>query len=336
LKPFLYLLAFSKLGWNSDTEIADEPIAFTTSMGTPWEPKNYDLEYKGDVTVRQALAQSLNIPAAKTLDAIGVDEFIGFLEKFGIDFADSDADFGLSAALGTPEMRLLSLAHAYGVLARGGKDFDFNVFSETSSMPYNQITSRDDALEVINILSDNNARIDAFGEDSALSFAYQVAAKTGTTRDFRDNFAIGFTSEVVVFVWVGNADGSPMREVSGITGAGPIFNKVMNLVMQNRPKKDFDIPKNTTNNSVEILDDVQTADDFRIILPADNARFYISPDLSLESQKIRFKASDACDWFIDDVNIGSEIEILWLPKKGKVEIVAKNKNEMSKISILVE
>lgn len=315
LKPFLYLLAFQSLGWHGATTILDEPVGFDTTLSAAWEPKNYDLAFRGEVSVRAALAQSLNIPAAKTLQAVGAKRFIAFLADFGIKIPAEEGDYGLSVALGTPSIRPLDLARAYGILARGGRDLVLQVFeddkTETSAR---QVADREKAWEIIDIMSDKKARIDAFGEDSPLDFSFPVAAKTGTTRNFRDNYAIGFTPQIVVLVWVGNADGTPMREVSGITGAGPLLNKIMNLAMRDYQQTGFEKPSATETGAA--TDFGEEVGGLRVLYPLAGSRFKIDPTLPPTAQKIRFTANEACSWFLGGEALGEGEEVFWTPRRG--------------------
>ncbi len=327
LKPFLYLLAFMELGWNEKTTILDEPVAFETSVALPWEPKNYDLDYRGEVSVREALAQSLNIPATKTLNEVGTNKFLVFLQKLGMFTVNKNEDYGLSVALGTPDIRPIDLAYAYGLLAREGKNFEFQVIENENIFQGEQILPKNKVLEITDILSDNQARIDAFGENSVLDFDYSVAVKTGTTRNFRDNYCIGYTSEVVVLVWVGNSDGSNMRNVSGITGAGPLFHKIMNLVMENYEKKNFpEFQENENETSIN--------NNLRILSPLNGSIYQIS-DQELENQKIKLEANEKCNWYVNNKKIGTGKKLLWLPKKGTWDIKAKNGTNETSIRIYV-
>ncbi|MCT4592061.1 MAG: penicillin-binding protein 1C [Candidatus Gracilibacteria bacterium] len=321
LKPFLYLLAFENLNWNKNTTIIDEPISFLSSIATPWEPKNYNLKYKGTVEIKEALSQSLNIPAVKTLDQIGQREFIGFLNSLGIQLED-DNDYGLSLALGAPNINLLELAHAYVVLARKGEDFDFLYLENQEQKPRKQIFSKEKASEIIDIMSNNTYRIDSFGEDSPLNFDFFVAAKTGTTRDFRDNYCIGFNDEVLVFVWAGNANGEHMRDVSGITGAGPLFNKVMNFVADHYPKS----PKNTNTDIRNIKNET-----LMITKPINNSEFIIK-----KGDKIKLEANQKTNWYINDklISVESE-EIFYEFTKGIHQIKAKKDNQEATTQIRV-
>lgn len=255
IKPFNYLLAFEK-GYTPATVIYDVPTQFSTASG-PYSPKNYDLDYHGPVRVRTALASSYNIPAVKTLEFAGVNNFITFLGKMGINTLKNSADhYGLALTLGGGEVRLLDMAEAYNVIANLGDKFDQSVVLEVKDNDSNVIyewekpegvyilgdRGREHAYQIIDILKDNNARLPGFGDGSVLNIDYEAAVKTGTTRNFRDNWTIGFSPNLLTAVWVGNADAGAMENVSGIDGAAPIWADFMETALQFSPKRFFLAP----------------------------------------------------------------------------------------------
>jgi len=335
LKPFLYLLSFLQLDYNDQTIVLDEPVSFQTSIGTFWEPKNFNLTFQGEVTIRKALAGSLNIPATRVLEKVGLTEFLNFLTNLGLKF--EKGDFGISAALGTPQIRLLSLAKAYGTLARGGQRFDFKVFKNEFIKKTEQIFPTKKALEIIDILADKKARIDSFGENSVLDFDFPVAVKTGTTRNFRDNFCVGFSSQIGVLVWTGNADGSFMKNTTGLTGAGPIFHKVLNLAMKNREGLNFTEKFNFQKD----LNNFKTQDNtflnkLRIIYPLNKSHFKLFQHKNFSSQKLKLVANKSCYWFVNQQKIGKGKEIFYIPQKGSLLIEARYEEETDSLQIFVE
>ena len=256
IKPFTYLLAFEK-GWNPATVIYDIPTQFNTESGA-YSPKNYDLSYHGPTRVRTALASSFNIPAVKTLDFVGIDSFIAFLRTFGIDTLNAPANYyGLALTLGGGEVRALNLASAYNVIANYGYRFDTstilkvesydNSISDEWRMPDKYFVlgkhGKENAYQIIDILKDDKARMPGFGEDSVLNISREAAVKTGTTRNFKDYWTSGFTPNILTTVWAGNADASPMKNVSGIDGAAPIWADFMEYAESYLPRKNFSIPK---------------------------------------------------------------------------------------------
>ena len=237
LKPFLYGLAMEKLGFTAATALPDVEMELPLLTGA-YEPMNYDERFHGPVRLREALANSYNVPAVWTATRVGAGPLLDRLHDLGMGSLTEAADYyGPALALGDGEVSLLELTNAYATLARGGvwKPVRF-----TAELPLNRDVEGRRVMPAVvanmlaDILKDKNARLASFGERSMLELPFDVAAKTGTSKRFRDNWTVGFTSEVTVGVWVGNFDGSAMDGVSGITGAGPIFRSVMQSAMQSR------------------------------------------------------------------------------------------------------
>ncbi len=228
--------------------LADLPATFYVSDESggrvPYQPVNYDRRYHGPVSVRAALANSYNIPAVKVLDRIGVDALRSIAAQAGI--SSLTQEYGLALTLGGGEVSLLELTSAFGIFLDGTRLTPRAVLDVQqrdpdgvwrSIPPYKsvgagasrgeQVISPAAAYLITDILSDNTARIPAFGEGSVLKLPFPAAVKTGTTTDWRDNWTVGYSTERVVGVWVGNADNSPMLDVSGIDGAGPIWRDIM-------------------------------------------------------------------------------------------------------------
>ncbi len=244
LKPFVYGLAFER-GLTPATAIADEAARFATAEGD-FIPRNYDNRFHGPVRAREALANSYNIPAARVAESVGPGAILERLHALGFGSLDESADhYGVAIALGDGEVRLVELAGAYATIARGGEyltprmvaAFDRRTASGalvTNRVPREaprRVMPRAVAFLLTDILSDRSARLPAFGGSSALELPFPAAAKTGTSKNYRDNWTIGFAGDVVVAAWVGNFDGSPMRGVSGVTGAAPVFRLVLASVL---------------------------------------------------------------------------------------------------------
>lgn len=233
LKPFTYLLAMER-GASPATIVADVPTEFATTTGL-FAPVNYNRHCYGPVRYRVALANSLNISAVKVLESIGGPEPLQhLLQQCGLSTLDhSPNDYGLGLTIGNADVRLLELANAYACLARLGEYQPYQLlaqFGHEKPAPCRQVADASAAYLIADILSDNDARTLAFGPDSALRFDFPVACKTGTSSDFRDNWAFGYTPEFTVGVWIGNADGSPMQHVSGVTGAAPILHELFDYL----------------------------------------------------------------------------------------------------------
>ena len=251
LKPFLYAASFER-GYTAATSVLDVPTTFETPSG-PYTPINYDRYFHGPVPVRVALASSLNVPAVRTLDRIGIEAFLELAHRVGLRTLDATEAYGLSLTLGGGEVRLLDLTAAYGGIANGGKlaspyaiarvrDAGGRVLFERESPTPAQVLQPEHAFLLADILSDPAARLPAFGERSPLETAFGAAVKTGTTSGFRDNWTVGFTPDRVVGVWVGNADQRSMRNISGVDGAAPIWRDVIGAAMEDLPRRDFARP----------------------------------------------------------------------------------------------
>lgn len=245
IKPIMYSLALQK-GYTAASLLDDSPVVFNTVGSESYSPVNYDNKFHGKVPLRYALANSYNIPAVRTLNTLGVNNFIDFATKMGISTWNDKSRYGLSLTLGGGEVTMIDMAEAFGVLANEGYKMPINYFQKIEDnngkilreMAPFKIKEIDSAIAYIisDILSDNFARTSAFGLGTSLEVpGYKVAVKTGTTNDKKDNWTIGYTPEFLVTVWVGNNDNTPMNPylTSGITGASPIWNRVMTYLLKN-------------------------------------------------------------------------------------------------------
>jgi 1A family penicillin-binding protein len=260
IKPLTYALAFEQ-GKNPSTTILDEPISFSSPGSPPYVPKNYDGKFHGNVTMRQALASSYNIPAVKTLASVGINTMIDKGEDIGITTWGDRKRFGLALTLGSGEVMMADMTKLYGTFATYGNTIDLNPILEVKNShgetmyhntcaldhqncPSQRNFSSKTSYQITSVLSDNNARTPAFGPRSVLNIpGQQVAVKTGTTNNLHDNWTIGYTTDRVVAVWVGNNDNQAMSYVaSGITGASPIWNKIMRTQLDDAHPHVFPTP----------------------------------------------------------------------------------------------
>jgi len=227
LKPFLYEMALERRYLTAASLLADSPISLDTSSGV-YIPQDYDHDFKGLVTVRTALASSLNVPAVRTLVLTGVEAFRDRLNVLGYDGIRRDGNYyGYSLALGSAEVTLWQQAQAYRVLARDGEWSPLSLVPAPSPATSHRTLAPDATFVVNDILSGPAARAVTFGLDSHLDTNFWTAVKTGTSEDMRDNWCIGFSRELTVAVWVGNYEGDSMRDVSGVSGAAPIWHDIM-------------------------------------------------------------------------------------------------------------
>ncbi|MCL5959509.1 MAG: PBP1A family penicillin-binding protein, partial [Chloroflexi bacterium] len=243
-KPITFLTAFKK-GWSPATVVSDVKTEFSTGDGSkPYAPQNYDRKFHGPVSLRVALANSLNIPAVKALQYAGLEDTVDMAHALGITGLQKSLDnYGLSLTLGGGEVKLLDLTTAYGTVANEGRftgpvsilkvvDKDGRVIDEYNpeGKGGEEVVSPQLAYLVTNVLSDNKAREMMFGPDNPLKLDRPAAVKTGTTEDWKDNLTVGYTPSLVVGVWVGNSNNEEMEHISGITGAAPIWHDFMERV----------------------------------------------------------------------------------------------------------
>jgi len=253
-KPFVYATAFQN-GYDDEHIVIDEETNFGVWGEKEYIPQNYDGLFRGEVTLREALAQSLNVPSVKVLvDLAGIQESISTARKCGITTLKESASFyGPALVLGGGEVRLIDIVSAYGVFAAEGKryppisilrieDSEGNIIEEKKKTPRRVL--EEEATRLLNdILSDNEARAPMFGYNSSLYFPnYQVAVKTGTTNDWRDAWTVGYTPGIVAGVWVGNNDNSPMAKKPGVMFSTPMWHEFMNTALLKFPKENFTPP----------------------------------------------------------------------------------------------
>ena len=253
-KPFVYATAFKK-GYTPNTILFDTYTNFgRDGSGKEFRPKNYDLRFSGPVTVRQALARSLNIPAVKTLYLAGIENSVQMAHDLGITTLNNPDSYGLSLVLGTGEVKLLDMVSAFGVFANEGKrnltasilkieDCNGEIIREFEDNP-KQVLDIEVARNITSILSDNAARTPTFGSRSALYLKDRpVAAKTGTTSDYKDGWTVGYTPSLVAGAWAGNNNGDEMKRAGGISAAAPIWNDFMTRVLGLDPPEEFIAPQ---------------------------------------------------------------------------------------------
>lgn len=253
LKPITYGVGLEH-GLTAASILEDDPTPFATPNGA-FAPENYDEAFHGAVRLRSALASSYNVPAVAVLQAVGPDLLFRKLKELSFDsLRQTPAFYGVGLTLGNGEVTLLELAGAYAALARGGVFRPSRFVLRTSLKDGRldpgppppsprRVFKAETAFIITHILSDRDARIPSFGYHSPLNLPFPAAAKTGTSKDFRDNWTVGYTPAVTVAVWAGDFTGKPMRNVSGITGAGPIFRDIIQLAAARGPQEDFDEPK---------------------------------------------------------------------------------------------
>jgi 1A family penicillin-binding protein len=279
IKPVTYATAFAR-GITPATMLMDVPTKFPgASPDKPYEPKNYDGSFRGPVQLRFALGSSLNIPAVKLLALVGIEDMMQTAFNMGLTTLEPTKEnmsrFGLALTLGGGEVRLVDLTTAYSAFANGGmrvepvailkvEDRDGKLLYQHKETQGKRVLEEGVAFLINHVLTDNNARLMTFGANSYLNMGGRpVAVKTGTTNDRRDNWTIGWSNSGMVGVWVGNNDNSPMKSVtSGITGASPIWRRIMLEVLTKYPATDWKIPGNVEAKMVDVISGYPEHDGF--------------------------------------------------------------------------
>jgi len=324
LKPFLYGLALEKGLLTAASALEDAPLSITTAGGQ-YAPQNYDHVHRGLVSVRTSLAGSLNIPAVQTLKLVGLEPFAARLVRFGFDGLTEDADFyGYALALGSLDVTLEQEANAYRALANGGLYSPLRFTPSTKNTAARRVLSRESAFLVGDILADRQARAVTFGLENPLATRFWTAVKTGTSKDMRDNWCIGFSQRYTVGVWVGNFSGAPMHDVSGISGAAPAWAAIMQRLHAESPSLPPDPPRGLLRKRFQPPGEALRREWFlpgsepagaswnsatpppEIVNPGDGGILALDPDLPQTRQRLVFQASHApvgAWWQLDEIRL---------------------------------
>ncbi len=379
LKPFLYAQAIAERRLTAASLLDDSGTQIQTSGGL-YIPQNYDRHFKGWVSARTALGASLNVPAVRTLVMVSPDAFHRQLVRIGLPLKETGDYFGYSLALGSAEVSLLNLTNAYRALGNGGRFGPTTLVpmgtgvnatagageraggaasnnggrtSTTSTAPTTAALDERAAFIVGNILSDSNARARTFGTDSILATRFWTAVKTGTSKDMRDNWAIGYSQRYTVGVWVGNASGAPMWDVSGTTGAAPIWAAVMNYLHRSTPSRAPMPPAGVVQAAVSFAPDggdggatrsnasaleaprmewfIQGTQQprfamqprapgstARITAPANGSIIALDPDIPATRQRLSLQAEGSgLRWMVDGKDFAKGNSAQWLPWPGR-------------------
>lgn len=263
IKPITYALAFRE-GYYPSYIITDEKKMYVTKDGNGYVPQNYDNIYHGKVSLRTALASSFNIPAVELVDRIGVDKFIDLANSMGLKNYNKNAGYDLAITLGGAETTLLDLSNVYATFAREGDFIPYfavdrvttgdgkDLYNRNDQKPYAVLGTNGRAISylITDILSDSKARMPTFGEKNLLNLSKKTAVKTGTTSNWHDVWTVGYNKTYTLGVWAGNNDNSPMSDISGITGATPIWNAIFEKIYQTETYQPFDIPAEIESRQV--------------------------------------------------------------------------------------
>ena len=391
LKPFVYALAIESQRLTAASILDDAPLALAAGTGL-YVPQNYDRGFRGPVTLRTALGASLNVPAVRALQLVGPDALLQRLRLLGIDGLAATGEFyGPSLALGSADVSLAALANAYRALANGGLATPYRLVASSSvgriqasaarsaptapapapastststSTPTSTSTegrrafSAPAAFIVADILSDRAARAATFGLDNALATRRWAAVKTGTSKDMRDNWCVGFTTRHTIGVWVGNASGAPMHDVSGVSGAAPIWADLVRVLSQDASPQPMSQqvsphdaplapspPPGLVRTQVRFADALAPArtewflagtqvDEVRlapaasaapaIIAPVSGTIVALDPDMPPAVQRVVFEAAGdgaaRAAWRVGGVPVGRGARVDWMPRPGRHSI----------------
>ncbi len=326
LKPFLYGLAFEK-GFLKPNSILEDAPAEWNSVSGIYRPSNYGDTYHGNVQAKYALASSLNVPAVRVLDLVSVPSFVERLKELGLSGLKRADFYGSSLALGSADVTLFELTNAYRTLANGGMGSKPTFFPYEAKRTlqenfregnlWNRVYTKRSAETLGEILSNREYRFFSFGLNNHLSTRFFTAVKTGTSQDMRDNWCVGYSKKYTVGVWVGNLDGSPMWDVSGVTGAAPIWNAVMNLLQERENQSD--------HTHIEAFGDsppvYQSSSIPKILIPKNETIYALDPDIPEGRQKLYFSASafvPGFRWILDGKKIqeAEQKNVFWKPERG--------------------
>jgi penicillin-binding protein 1C len=341
LKPFVYALAFEQRLITPATLLDDAPAQIATAAGL-YLPQNYDRDFRGWISARTALGSSLNVPAVRVAAMLKPDALFERLNAFGLALPESGGYYGHALALGGADVTLLALTNAYRALANGGV-LSPAVWHHGSERPAPRLAADAAAAHLVtDILADNAARAGTFGLQSSLATRGFAAVKTGTSKDLRDNWCIGFTDRYTVGVWVGNASGAPMHDVSGVSGAAPVWRTLVQRLHEGAPSRAPSVPRGVAVGRVafdgsreparaELFIEgteqalqrasaqLTSARRFGITSPRDGSVFALDPDIPPAAQRITFEGEKGT-WLLDGKRVGAGSAMTWAPWPGRHEL----------------
>lgn len=252
LKPLAYILAFDELAMQPSSIIPDIQTSYGGELGAD-EYVNYSRNHSGPVTIYHALGNSLNIPIVRIINQMGGPaKLLKLYREIGFNnLTEPASNYGLSLAIGSGEVTLLDATNAFATISQLGKHTNSIIYQGQEKKKTQQLFRLESAYLVTSILSDNSARTASFGTRSNLRLPFPCAVKTGTSTDFRDNWCIGFTKDYTVGVWVGNVDNTPMRGITGVSGAGPLFHSIMSELHRNKTPHWYEKPSSITSVNID-------------------------------------------------------------------------------------
>jgi len=358
LKPFVYELAFEKRLITPATLIDDSPAQIATAGGL-YLPQDYDHEWKGFVSARTALGASLNVPAVRVSALLGADALHARLQALGFALPQSAGWYGASLALGSADVTLLALSNAYRALANGGVFTPPMLQSGGAAVRPVRVADARASYLVSDILADNNARARTFGLANLLATRGFAAVKTGTSKDMRDNWCVGFTDRYTIGVWVGNAGGEAMHGVSGVSGAAPVWHALASALHAGEPslppqappgvirvRVAFDTRREPGREEVFLAGteravqratgEVAGGQRFGITSPRDGSIYAIDPDIPPAAQRITFEGERG-QWVLDGRPLGVAERWRWAPWPGRhrLALVGRDRQLLQSVSFEV-
>ncbi len=338
LKPFLYALAFDRRVLTAASVLDDSPLEVFVGRGL-FRPNNYDNRFRGPLTAREALASSINVPAVRVLGLTGVQALVGTLTDLGFAELAPAEDYGPSLALGSPDVTLWELVAAYRALANGGSASPLRLSVNGSRGRARRALSPQAAFLAADILSDRQSRAGTFGLDGPLATPYWTAVKTGTSKDMRDNWCVGFSSRYTVGVWVGNFSGEPMWNVSGVSGAAPLWRDLMDFLNAGLPNSSPAPPPGLARARISPIPGRPALEEWfisgtepasegqtlaksppRIVAPVAGTIMAVDPDIPPANQRVLFTARGPAGlrWRLDGSDIGeAEADSGFSPEPGR-------------------
>ncbi|AKG20176.1 penicillin-binding protein 1C [Calothrix sp. 336/3] len=372
LKPFLYELALEKGVIKPNSLLADVPTHYAIPGAKLYSPTDYTKNFLGNVRVRIALANSLNVPAVKVLEKVGVHSFLERLKELGFQNLNQSAEhYGLGLTLGSGEVNLWELTQAYLTMANQGQKLPLTPIISSAPTPNPPPPSKTWQL-IGDMLSDRHARATAFGVDSVLNLPFAAAVKTGTSSNYRDTWTVGFSKDYTVATWVGNFNGEPMKQVSGVTGAAPLWNRIMLHLHEQQEPEEFSPPQGMvqlpicaetglkpTDKCSSVVQEYFFKEDvanyhqgqslvrenldssFKLASPQNQDIFLVTPG-NIGKDKLQLKLvktpQEKVEWWLNGSKIdeGTQQAIFWSLHPGKWELIVKSGELSHRVNFTVE
>jgi penicillin-binding protein 1C len=356
LKPFLYGLAVDQRLLTPATLLDDAPLEIAVAGGL-YRPRNYDESFRGPVSARVALASSLNVPAVRVLSLVGPEAFVEALRGLGLGLDRSGEWYGPALALGSADVTLWEMVGAYRALAEGGTWRPLRLTADAPGEA-RRVLSAEAAFVVGHVLADRESRSTTFGLENVLATGFWAAVKTGTSKDMRDNWCLGFSRRYTVGVWVGNFSGEPMHNVSGVTGAAPVWIDVMRALHRTVGSPAPQPPAGVVAAPVAFTVEPPRRDWFlagteplttaaaggahlaRIVAPVSGTVIAIDPEIPRDRQRVMFEADGAdpgLRFVLDDVDLGQAIgPVLWAPRPGRHVLTLRDAHAAARDTVTFE